>query len=295
MQTCAQILDLALWAPGLPTTADWARRAVEGVPRFGLDDPSITPSAAPGQAEPAAPADRIPPMLRRRLTHFGRAAAQVLCTLRDPETGGNPLFSADAAQNTALVFASRWGDADNAVAQMLDAAHDEPLSPARFATSVHNGAAGVLSIALHYHGAIHAIAAGPNSLCAAFESAVGLLTEVERVALVAVDLKPPKAFSAPGSTYAAAMLLGRQRDSVDPTLQAKTDALGPFAAVYSRANADANGPWAAPGAPSSDFEVIRWLFSDEVSLSIPTPSRMIVWAKDRRYVPCSTRVSSEPE
>lgn len=283
MQTCAQILDCRLWAPGLPETADWARRAASPMPAFGLCDPAATPSAAPGAAEPAALAESVPPMLRRRLTRLGRAAAHVLCALKDPETGANPLFEADAASRTALVFASRWGDFDNAAAQMIDAAAGSPLSPARFATSVHNGAAGVLSIAFGYRGCIHAIAAGPHSLSAAFESAVGLLSEVDRVAVVAVDLKPAAHFNAPGSTYAAAMLLSPQRDSVDPTVQARTDALGPFAAVASRRRGGAPAAWPSPAAPSSDFEVLRWLFSEDVSLVIETPSRSIVWAKDRPY------------
>lgn len=289
MQTCAQILDCRLWAPGLPETADWARRAAARTPAFGLFDPAATPSAASGADEPAAPADAVPPMLRRRLTRLGRAAAHVLCGLSDPETGANPLFAPDAASRTALVFASRWGDFENAAAQMIDAAAGSPLSPARFATSVHNGAAGVLSIAFGYRGCIHAIAAGPHSLSAAFESAVGLLSEVERVAVVAVDLKPAAVFDAPGSTYAAALLLGPQRDSIDPAAQARTDALGPFAAVASQHRSGAPAAWPSPAAPSSDFEVIRWLFSEDVSLAVETPSRSIIWAKDRPYRPRELR------
>lgn len=90
MRTALQILDCRLWAPGL-AEADGeaaARTLAErfSEPEFGLADPTLTPTAAIGAAEAKAPAAGVPPMLRRRLSPLGRACAETLWAIRDPET-----------------------------------------------------------------------------------------------------------------------------------------------------------------------------------------------------------------
>ena len=94
MPFCAQILDAALFLPGVsaPVTADFSW------------DPQA--DAVPG-------AKAVPAGLRRRLSPLGKAAAEAL-------------FSLDAFRNEtkaqteddAWVFSSRWGDLDASVAQL---------------------------------------------------------------------------------------------------------------------------------------------------------------------------------
>lgn len=290
MRTALQILDCRLWAPGL-AEADGeaaARTLAErfSEPEFGLADPALTPTAAIGAAEAKAPAAGVPPMLRRRLSPLGRACAETLWAIRDPETGRNPFLAPEDAARTAVIFASRWGDIEEAARQVRDVAADRPLSPARFATSVHNGIAAVLTIAAGFHGNVLAIANGPFSLSAAFDSAVGLLTEVERVIVVAYDLKPPVEFDLPGSTHALAFLCARAEDDPNPARMAALLARGPVVAQRSRALRPGEVPdprFAEPGAPSDDLATLAWLMTPGAAARIRTVfgrHAALVWAKD---------------
>ena len=285
MLTALQILDCRFWAPGLDRAATLAERF--NLPEFGLTNPEITPSAAPGAVEPKAPASGVPPMLRRRLSLLGRASAETLWALRDPETGRNPFLAPEDASRTAAVFASRWGDIAEAVLQVKDVAKGDPLSPTRFATSVHNGVSAVLTIAAGFHGNVLALANGPHSISAAFDSAVGLLTEVERVVVVDYELKPPVEFDAPGSTHAVAFLCARAEDDPNPERMSALRARGPIVAQRTRAfrgAASAPDPrYGEAGAPTDDLEMLRWLMTPgDAARTRITMGRHgeIVWAKD---------------
>ena len=263
MLTALQILDCRFWAPGLDDARTLAERARH--PAFGLTDATLVLSAAPGAAEPKAAAAGVAPMLRRRLTPLGRAAADVLWAIEDPTTGRNPFLAPEDANRTALVFASRWGDIDEAIRQVKDVAQGAPLSPARFATSVHNGIAAVLTIAAGFRGNVLALANGPLSLAAAFDAAVGLLTEVERVIVVSYDLKPPVDFAAPGSTHALAFLCARAEDDSNPARMRELMNRGPGLAQRTRAFKGSEAPdprLDQPGAPSADLDILRWLMTE---------------------------------
>lgn len=269
MKNCAQILDWTAWAPGLGSDrAAWARAASK--PAFGLLD---TEAARPGALEPAAPAKMVPAMQRRRLTHLGRAVAEVLAPL------------AALAPDAPWVYASRWGDAGLAAELLVDTARNAPLSPAKFATSVHNGAPSLLSIALGCRNNVTALAAGIFSAEAALESAVGLLSEHERVILAVAETKPPEVFDAAGVTHAWGLLLGRQEETADPQRWSAIRSRGPFCAVTTRALAAGETPDPrsdALGGVPADLDVLAWLLAGKAPF-LTHPDRHAAWvlAKDR--------------
>lgn len=253
MQNCAQILDWTAWAPELEANRTaWVAAAHKTA--FGLLDLEV---AAVGAAEPVAPAKMVPPMQRRRLTPLGRAVAEVLTPL------------ASAAPDAPWVYASRWGDAGLATELLIDTARGEALSPAKFTTSVHNGAPSLLSIALKCHNNVTALAGGTFSFEAAWESALGLLLDHPKVILVVAETKPPEVFAARGVTHAFGLLLGRQEESADPIEWAKISARGPFCALTSRTHEPNESPDPrihALGGTPADLEVLAWLLTDEKPL-----------------------------
>ncbi|WP_295476910.1 beta-ketoacyl synthase chain length factor [uncultured Sutterella sp.] len=268
MQNCAQILRLSAWAPGLEGPDAWS--AAARLPGFGLSGSGF---AAPDALEPKAPAALVPPMLRRRLPPLGRALAEVLAPL------------AAAAPDAPWVYASRWGDAGLAVELLEATAESEPLSPAKFAVSVHNGPASLLSIALGHRGNLTALAGGPFSAEAAFTSAVGLLTEHEHVILTVAEAKPPLAFDAPGVTHAWGLLLGREEETTDPAEWRRRRARGAFCALTTRALTRDEAPdprlEMTAGEPAG-LEVFRWLLADEApALTHFDRHAAWVWGKDR--------------
>ncbi|MDO5530945.1 beta-ketoacyl synthase chain length factor [Sutterella sp.] len=267
MQNCAQILRWTAWAPGMTSPADWAAAAAR--PAFGLLEGEFAPADA---KEPAAPAAGVPAMLRRRLSPLGRALAEVLAPL------------AAAAPDAPWVYASRRGDAGLAVEMLTDVAADRPLSPAKFAMSVHNGPASLLSIALKHRGNLTALAGGPFSAEVAFESAVGLLAQHEQVILTVADVKPPVAFEAGGVTHAWGLLLSRAPEPADPAQWDRIRAAGPLCALTTRALADDEAPdprLNELGGVPGDLDVLAWLLRpEERFLTRCDRHAAWVWAKE---------------
>ena len=251
MQNCAQILAWSAWAPGLEGRDVWVEAVRSGSSDFGL---SASEFSAPGAAEPKAPAAAVPPMLRRRLSPLGRAAAEVAA----------PLLAIARDKNLPWVYASRWGDMKLAVESLEAVAAAEPVSPAAFSTSVHNAPPALLSIALKHTGNLTALAGGPFSLEAAFESAMGLLLEAPEVLVVCADLKPPVETGAAGVTHAVGFLLGHQNETSDPLVWAAECAKGPFCALTTRALAPNEAPDPRldrfGGVPPA-LEVLSWLLA----------------------------------
>ena len=160
------------------------------------------------------------------------------------------------------------------------------VSPAAFSTSVHNAPPALLSIALGHTGNLTALAGGPFSLEAAFESAVGLLFEAPQVLLICADLKPPVQTNAVGVTHAVGLLLGRQHETADPDQWRQACAKGPYAALTTR-------PLSAPETPdnrldtmggsSPALEVLAWLLgSDERTFTHFDRHAAHIWAKTSR-------------
>ena len=245
MPFCAQILDAALFLPGVsaPVTADFSW------------DPQA--DAVPG-------AKAVPAGLRRRLSPLGKAAAEAL-------------FSLDAFRNEtkaqteddAWVFSSRWGDLDASVAQLRSLA-------------VHNGIAGQLSIAAKHTGFVTAIAGGDAPFARGFETAAALLVDHPRVHFVLYDQgvvpEDPK-------RYAAAFTLAKLGPTPDEkgyadylrgpvlTLERKTDLKGLPDPVDTAAKDDSGA--------SEVLAMIRWLVDAEApALATPCGDARRVFAKN---------------
>ena len=87
-----------------------------------------------------------------------------------------------------MVFASRYGDVERSLESIENMVAGEPVSPAAFATSVHNSIAAMSSIARGDVEDTICIAAGTASAAAGFVEAAALLENgAERALLVCYD------------------------------------------------------------------------------------------------------------
>lgn len=119
-------------------------------------------------------------MLRRRLSRLSRLAVSV----------ANGCLAEDAG--IPIVLVSQHGELARTVDLLSMLARGEPLSPTAFSLSVHNSAAGLLTLTRAERAPATAIAAGPHSV------AMGLLEAVSQaqerggpVLLVCVDAQAP--------------------------------------------------------------------------------------------------------
>lgn len=134
-------------------------------------------------AERGAPrAELIPVAHRRRCSLATRIVAEVT---GDLVAAGLPLAQA------AIVHGTAFGEIAT-TAELLDMMRDGDgeLSPLRFATSVHNAAAGQLAIAVGHTGVSTTVSAGPQTCAAAWMEALGLLAEGFEDVLVVVADEP---------------------------------------------------------------------------------------------------------
>jgi hypothetical protein len=119
-----------------------------------------------------AGAEPMPAMLRRRLDGAGRATCEILTAL-DPEAA------------CPLIHGSRHGDAAHTLQMLQSLAAGSPLSPTRFAVSVHNAVLGVHSIARQHRRPLQALGACGHELDALFTEAQGYLAEGHDAVVVA--------------------------------------------------------------------------------------------------------------
>ncbi|MDE2140209.1 MAG: beta-ketoacyl synthase chain length factor [Gammaproteobacteria bacterium] len=161
------------WAPGVESAADWDAWLAGRVP---------------GTADTLPDLSQLPALLRRRLDRLGRMALH---------TAWPCLDGLDAAQ---FVFASRDGSLARTLELLAALAHDEPLSPAVFSVSVHNGTTGLCSIARGDRSATTAVAAGRDSLgMGLLEAACEVSAGAEHVVMCYADQNlPPPYATAPG-------------------------------------------------------------------------------------------------
>ena len=155
---------------------------------FQLDDVCYAASRGTGLREtgdPVSPEDYaafqkelaagIPMMLRRRLLPAGRLAvgAGVRLLTRFPDTA-------------RIIFASRTGESVRCFRLLQEILAGNGISPMEFASCVHNGNAGVLSIIRKYQGEVTAVAGAASTLMAGLteaRAALGARPEVKRVLL----------------------------------------------------------------------------------------------------------------
>jgi Beta-ketoacyl synthase, N-terminal domain len=173
------------WTPDLRDEEDW-EAWLDGVRRDG-------PNAVPDVGF-------LPALLRRRLDLAGRMALAVAGRCL-PENRPMP-----------AIFASRHGGVNRTLALLESIARDEPLSPTAFSLSVHNSVIGLFSIARGDRSPNTSVAAGPDTLAAAFwEAASQLADGAERVLIVYVSEPVPETYrpflggDAPAFSFAAVL------------------------------------------------------------------------------------------
>lgn len=111
-------------------------------------------------------------MIRRRVDRLGRVALQAA------------YWGQGDSEPCPIVFASRRGDIGRCLQLLRQLAAGEAPSPAAFSTSVHNAIGALYSIANTYTGPYTAVAAGEETVEAAFTEALGQLADGEPAVLV---------------------------------------------------------------------------------------------------------------
>lgn len=179
------IRGVGVWVPGLPDVAAWSERQV----RAGAEAPR---------------AELLPPMLRRRTSLLTRMAAEVAD--QAIKAGGLD------ARSVPVIYGSVYGEIRTTVdilAAMLDPA--APMSPTKFHNSVHNTAAGYVSIASQNRSGNAALTAGAETVAMGLLECAGLVAQTGAPALLVIAEEALPEPLAAGRTYgplAAAFALG---------------------------------------------------------------------------------------
>lgn len=118
-------------------------------------------------------------MIRRRLTRWGRQALEVA----EPACQG-------LAPDAPVIFSSRHGDTGRTFKLLQALAAGEPLSPNGFSLSVHNSALGIFSIIKNIQAPTVALAAGRDTLAAAWQEAESWLQQGARQVLLVHSEEP---------------------------------------------------------------------------------------------------------
>ena len=148
MPVSFNVLNWSAWGPGLETCQKWiSSQNFSDMLQHSEETPNVKD---------------LPMMLRRRLSRLGRMVMRVTHDLDD-------------ISNIPMVFSSRYGESQQTVKMLQSLSQKEPLSPAIFSMSVHNGLAGLLSISSKNICAHTAVAAGPASFCNGLLEACAIL------------------------------------------------------------------------------------------------------------------------
>lgn len=180
-------------------------------------------------------------MMRRRLEPLGRMALQVGYWAWETATG-------------PVIFASRYGEIGRSVELLRQVAQDEPISPTGFSMSVHNAIGALHSIARGVPTAYTAIAAGSETVEAAFTEAMSLMADGEdSVSLVYYDEALPDLY--------APLVEHAEFSRAWACQLRRTQGAG---LSLSATLADPRAQ-ACPSAWSADLAALRFLISDDAS------------------------------
>jgi len=233
------------WAPGLVDRDAWRAWAAAPWVPVGDDTPALA---------------EVPAMQRRRIERLGRMAIQTAFWCQQADDGGVP-----------LVFASRHGDVARSMELLEALVSEEPPSPTTFGLSVHNAIAALYSILRRERGNYLALAGGMATVEAACVEVAALLADgAPEVLLVVYDAPLPAVYAGfadePDAGFAWCWRIGPANGSA-PTLRLAWDE-----------EASAGGEQAAP-LPHG-LEVLRFLLSDEPSLSWRSDGNAWRWTRD---------------
>jgi len=190
----------------------------------------------------------VPAMLRRRADRLARMALRVAYEALG-DTRGLP-----------VIFVSRHGSVTRSAALLEELASGIPLSPAGFASSVHNAATGLLGIAREDRAPCSALAAGDTSL-------IAMLTEAA-------------AFHADGYAEVLGILCDEEVPAYyEPYLECSPSSVAWAGVIAAPEAPDAVLRFAiSPGSPADGLAAsaeepllawIRWLLGDVPALQCP--------------------------
>ena len=233
------IAQWAAWAPGLTDATAW---------RAWL----AAPGALPAEGTPALA--EMPAMMRRRVDRLGRVALQAA------------YWGLGDTRDCPIVFASRYGSIGRSIELLQQLAAEDAVSPTGFSMSVHNAIAAQFSIARQDAGNYTAVAAGDETVEAAFTEALGLLADgAASVLVVFYDEPLPEALRGPLGPFDFARAWACR---VEPVEQGG----------ISLASTMASGEAPAVDLPV-DLAVLRFLLSDEAALHHVAGPRAWQWCR----------------
>ena len=176
------------------------------------------PQHAHAHAQQPPAAELLPTRARGRASLLTRMIAEVVAVVAKQGLRGDPHAQLSSnLQSTPLLVGSTLGEIDTTV-QLLRMMNegDGALSPARFQASVHNSAAGQLSIATGNQGFSSCLAAGPGTAAALLIDAYAWLAHAGgSVIVVMADESIPEMLAQTPSFGAAAcaLLLSCEREA----------------------------------------------------------------------------------
>lgn len=227
------------------------------------DDLAEAPAAGSGIDRPLPKLGEMPPMMRRRVEPLGRLALHVAYASQGEDA---PL---------PVVFASRYGDVPRSIALLRQLVDGQTPSPTAFSLSVHNAIGALWSIAGGHTAPYTAIAAGDETVEAAFTEAIGLLADgASAVMVVCYDEPLPTPYdvyaSHPDTAHAWACRL-RLSDGAGISLTS----------VAAAANEPAGAAAGADMPPdrSADRRVLGFLKSDAAALDHRAGARLWRWRR----------------
>jgi hypothetical protein len=229
--------------------------AVLGVGAFvpGFDGLKGWAASEPNEEHVAPRAELIPKRQRRRASSLSKALADAFSDALE-SSGLEPSL-------VASVFGSAIGEASTMVG-LLDQMWSETgmLSPMRFATSVHNAASGVISIATENRGMTTAIGADFDTPAMALMEGIGLvLARGESVIVCCGDEAPPTDLVPEGSDWAmmtAAIAIGPAGKASPTSPRISKLAIGPATIDLSKSvDADSGGVADNPNVGLLDLAV----------------------------------------
>ncbi|WP_341675766.1 beta-ketoacyl synthase chain length factor [Niveibacterium sp. SC-1] len=231
----------AAWAPGREQGSDWEAWARSEVPEAT-------------QGEPAVP--MVPAMLRRRADRLGRMALRVAYEALGERRG------------LPVVFVSAHGSVTRSASLLEELAAGVPLSPAGFASSVHNAATGLLGIAREDRAPCSALAAGDASVLAMLTEVAGFHADgYDEVLGILCDEEVPAYYAPyldwPPSSAAWAGVIARGDVPADVSAQTSD--------IRMRFSATVDSPSHEFPAGSEEplLAWIRWLLGTEPTLHCP--------------------------